>query len=345
MSAPPPTTPVLATTTPTRLARVTALLQRVPWLVPVLSFAAGWIGFIMVQRGANAARWVALLALLGSLWLFIEPLVRRRLEQRKERMGFLVVNFVSQSLQQELLFFALPLIIGATQRDEGQIVFTSIAAAAAVLSTIDPLYERIVAKRAVRRVAFHAYCCWISALVLLPMVLRLPLERAMPLSLAAVTLWLVLTLPLSLASLHGALRKTAWIVSLLVLPLLLWELRGQVPAAGLAVTEARITQSIDELTPGAPVRTLTSGELAQGVVAFVAIRAPAGLAQSVIFEWRHRGVSEHIIEEIHGGSSTGWRTYSRKQIFPTDPRGRWTVNILTPQRQLLKRLTFVVSDG
>ena len=48
---------------------------------------------------------------------------------------------------------------------------------------------------------------------------------------------------------------------MLVVPILLWALRGQVPAAGLAVTEARITQSIDELTPGAPVRTLAPADL------------------------------------------------------------------------------------
>ena len=237
-------------------------------------------------------RFIALLALVGWSWLLIEPWLRRRIEQRKPRMGNLVVNFVSQSLQQELLFFSLPLLIGATQLDAGQIAFTGLAAAAALLSTIDPLYERYVATRAARRLLFHAYCSWIAALVVLPMVLLLPLERALPVSLAAVGVWLVATLPLSLHSLQSVGRKTAWIAALIVVPILLWALRGQVPAAGLAVTEARITQSIDELTPGAAVRTLAPADLTRGVIAFAAIRAPAGLAQEVIFEWRHNGERE-----------------------------------------------------
>jgi hypothetical protein len=329
-----------------RLARFAELSSGVRWLLPVASFAAGWLSFVMVQRGVDVARLIALLALLGWPWLLIEPWARRRLENRKPRMGNFVVNFVSQSLQQELLFFSLPLLIGATQLDAGQIAFTGIACAAALVSTIDPLYERWIAARAARRMLFHAYCSWIAALVVLPMVLLLPVERALPISLAAVVVWLVLTLPLSLRSLRRPRSKAAWTASVLLVPLLLWAVRGQVPAAGFVVTQAVITQSIEQLTPGAPVRTLARGDLARGVIAFAAIRAPAGLVQQVVFEWRHGGEGERIVEAIHGGvAGGGFRTYSRKQKFPEDAAGLWTVDVMTPQKQLLKRLRFWVVDS
>jgi hypothetical protein len=327
-----------------RVRRIARLGSRFPWVLPLTSFLAGWIGFVMVQRGASLARVIALLALLGWPWLLIEPVVRRAIEKRKPRLGNFVVNFVSQSLQQELLFFSLPFLIGATQVDTGQIVFTGLAASAALLSTIDPLYEYYVASRAARRLLFHAYCSWLAALVVLPMVMRLPLERALPISLAGVAVWLVLTLPLSLYSLRSKKLKLAWVLGVLLVPPLLWAARGQVPPAGLAVTEARITQSIDELTPGAPVRQLARADLERGVVAFAAIRAPAGLSQSVVFQWRHNGESENIVAEIHGGNENGFRTFSRKRVFPQDATGPWTVDVLTPQGQLLKRLRFVVDD-
>jgi hypothetical protein len=327
-----------------RVRRIARLGTRFPWLLPLTSFLAGWIGFVMVQRGANAARVIALLALLGWPWLLIEPVVRRAIERRKPRLGNFIVNFVSQSLQQELLFFSLPFLIGATQVDTGQIVFTGVAASAALLSTIDPWYERYVATRAARRLLFHAYCSWLAALVVLPMVLRLPLERALPISLAGSVLWLVLTLPLSLYSLRTKKLKFAWVIGVLAVPPLLWAVRGQVPAAGLAVTEARITRSIDELTPGAPVRMLGRADLEGGVIAFAAIRAPAGLSQSVVFQWRHNGASESIVAEIHGGNAGGFRIFSRKRVFPQDAGGAWTVDLLTPQGQLLKRLRFFVVD-
>jgi hypothetical protein len=327
------------------IARCQALARRWPWLLPTASFVAGWVGFLLVRRGADFARWIALLALVGWPWLLIEPLVRRPLERRREGMGKLVANFVSQSLQQELLFFSLPLLIGATQIDAGQIAFTGVAAGAALISTIDPVYERWVAARAARRLFFHAYCSWIAALVVLPMVLRLPLEHALPLSLAAVAASLLLTLPLSLRSLATRGQRALWTASVLVAPVLLWLARGELPAAGLAVTEARITQTVENLTPGPAVRRLTADRLADGVVAFAAIRAPAGLAQTVVFEWRHGQERERIVERLHGGRAEGFRLYSRKRVFPADAVGAWTVDLLTPQGQLLKRLRFVVEPA
>jgi hypothetical protein len=324
------------------LRRLFASAHRFPWLLPTLSFAAGWLGFVLVQRGQELARIVALLALLGWFWLLLEPWVRRRLEQRRQRVGNFVVNFISQSLQQELLFFSLPFLIGSTQRDAGQIAFTSLVGAAAVVTTIDPVYERMIATRAARRMSFHAFCSWIAALIVLPMVLLLPLERALPISLLAVGGWLLLTLPLSLYSLPRWRSRIAWVAGMVGVPLLFWELRAQVPAAGLAVTDSRITQTIDGLTPGMPVRRVRREDLSHGVIAFAAIRAPAGLSQEVVFEWRHDGERERIAVEIQGGRGDGYRAYARKQVFPADAVGPWTVDVLTPQAQLLQRMRFVV---
>lgn len=324
------------------LARVARALERVPWLIPTISFTTGVIGFVMVKRGADLARPIAIVALAGWLWLLIEPLVRRYLENRKSGIGKFVSNFLTQSLQQEVLFFSLPFLIGAMQRDVGQIGFIAIAAGAALLTAIDPLYERWVAARAATRLLFHAYCSLIAAVVVVPMVVHLSLEEALPLSLGGVGVWLLLTSPMSLRSLRSSRHRLIWVACSVLAPLAVWLLRAHVPPAGLAVTQAVITQSIIDRTPGPPVRTLTTAELASGVVAFAAIRAPSGVAQSIVFEWRHRGESERISSEIRGGNDSGWRTYSRKELFPANAQGRWTVDVKTPQGQLLERMQFVV---
>jgi hypothetical protein len=328
----------------TVMERLFALEHRMPWLLPAISFSAGWLSFVLVQRGESLARAIAALALLGWPWLLIEPWLRKRLERRKERLGNIVVNFISQSLQQELLFFSLPCLIGATQLHAGHIAFTSIAAAAAMLTTVDPWYERFIAVRAARRMTFHAYCSWLAGLVVLPIALSLPIERSLSLSLIGVAAWLVITLPLSLYTLRGLAAKLAWAASILLAPYLLWTARAELPAAGLAVTEARITQSIEDLNPGQAIRRIGLPDLAQGVIAFAAIRAPSGLSQEVIFEWRHADHLERIVEQIQGGRSTGFRTYSRKRIFPEGAQGSWTVDVLTPDEQLLKRLRFTVEE-
>jgi hypothetical protein len=328
----------------TTLARIAAFLERVPWLVPLISFASGVLGFAMVKRGADLARVIAVVALAGWLWLLIEPLVRRHLERRRSGIGKVVANFLTQSLQQEMLFFALPFLFFAMQRDVGQIAFVAVAAAAATLTALDPLYERWIAARAATRLLFHAYCSLIAAVVVVPMVVHLSLERALPFALVCVGVWLLLTAPMSLRSLRSMRMKATWIACSLLAPFLLWSLRAHIPPAGLAVTQAVITQSLDDLTPGPSVRTLTASDLNAGVVAFVAIRAPSGVAQSIVFTWRYRGERERIGAEIFGGNDSGYRTYSRKERFPEDPRGRWTVDVETPQGQLLKRMQFTVVE-
>jgi hypothetical protein len=105
-------------------------------------------------------------------------------------------------------------------------------------------------------------------------------------------------------------------------------------------------QTLDGLRPGEAIERIGAASLlTKGIVAFVAIRAPAGLSQGVVFEWWHRGERlDSVPALIQGGSNNGWRTFTRKQNFPADPRGRWRVDVLTPQGQLICRLPFVVDD-
>lgn len=327
---------------PGSLTRITRALERAPWLIPAISFVSGVIGFVMVKRGAELARVIAVIALAGWLWLLIEPLVRRHLESRRSGAGKFVANFLTQSLQQEVLFFSLPFLFGSMQRDAGQIAFIAIAACAALLTALDPLYERWIAARAATRLLFHAYCSLIAAVVVVPMVVHLSLDRALPLALGGVSLWLLLTAPMSLRSLRSSRHRAIWVACSVLSPLLVWVLRAHVPPAGLAVTQAVITQSIVDRIPGPSVRSLAPAELAAGVVAFAAIRAPSGVAQSIVFEWRHGAEIERITSEIRGGNDSGWRTYSRKETFPADAHGRWIVDVRTPQGQLLKRMQFFV---
>ncbi len=332
-----------------RLGHLLALHERMPWLLPLLSFGWGWVSFALVKRGEGLARTMALLVLIGWLWLLLEPFLRKYLQRRAPgNITTVALQFATQSLQQELLFFSLPFIIGAVQLTIGQIIFTAVAVGAALISTIDPLYNRRIATHKITMALFQGYCSWLAALVLLPMVLHLPLERAAPTALAVFSIGLLLMLPRCLAALQNYRQKIAWVLTCIAMPLALWLLRDNIPAAGLSVRNATITQSIDQLTPGPTVTVIHSADLAQGVIAFVAIRAPMRVAQSVNFEWRHRDPStneetvERIGAEIHGGNNAGWRTWSRKQRFPENSLGEWTVDVLTPQGQLLKRLHFQV---
>jgi hypothetical protein len=328
------------------LARLLALLERYPWLLPLGSFVAGAASYFMVRRGETLARTIAIVALLGWPWLLVQNWLHRWLLQRfNSRWTPYALQMITQSLQQEVLFFALPFIIGATQLDWGQWLFTSLACIAALISTLDPVYEKHMARRPAMGLLFHAYCSFVCALVVIPIALKVRLENALPLALAITGLWLLLGLPRVWADLATPRARLFGLTALLLVPFLLWLLRAHVPPAGLSVTEARIAQSIDDLEPGKAVTSFSTSALkGSGAIAFVAIRAPMGLEQTVVFQWVQNGrLLDRIPAEVHGNGKAGWRTWSRKRNFPEDPRGDWRVDLETPDGQLIQRLEFTVS--
>ena len=107
-----------------RIAALDTALDRVPWLLPLFSFGWGWASFLLMRRGEEFARVLALLAFVGWPWLLAEPFLRKFLQNRTPgKLTEQVLHFIGQSVQQELLFFSLPLILGATQPHLGQIHF------------------------------------------------------------------------------------------------------------------------------------------------------------------------------------------------------------------------------
>ena len=327
------------------VTRVLVLLERYPWLLPLGSFLAGVLSFVLVRRGEGMARYIAFTALLGWPWMlaqgWLRPWLLRRFPSKWTPYG---LQMITQSLQQEVLFFSLPFIVGATQPDWGQWLFTGIAGLAAFVSVVDPIYEKRIASRPARALLFQAYCSFVCTLVVLPIALKVQLENALPLALGITGIWMLLGLRGAWRDLMTPRARRFGFAAFVLTPLLLWLLREHVPPAGLSITEARVTQSIEDRTPGARLKAISAEALkARGAIAFVAIRAPMGLEQTVYFQWSQNGQKlDRIAAEIHGGGKAGWRTYSRKRNFPLDPRGNWRVDLLTPDGQLIERLSFRV---
>ncbi len=327
------------------MERALAFNQKYRWVLPLLSFAFGWISFALVQRGERLSRWIAALTLLGWIALLAEDFLGNWIARlSKGRLSEKLLHFATQSLQVEILFFALPFMIAATQDDVGQIIFTSAAVLAALACTVDPLYTSRIAGTTARSVAFHAFCSFLAGLVVLPIALQLPLEKAVPLSLGLTALLTLFCLPRlfrDVSRIRGCLRIGVMLTFLAVT----WFARAHIPPAGFLVKQAMITATVSgDLEPGTPLQSLSEADLAKGIDAFVAVHAPLGLAQSVRFEWLHGNeLLDNIPATIRGGRAEGFRTYSRKQNFPLDSRGRWTVNLRTPEGQLIARLYFQVS--
>lgn len=322
-------------------------LNRHPLLLPIASFAFGIASFLLVQRGEHLAQVMAVIALFGWPWLLAEGALGRWIARHSRgRLPVATARFMTQQAQQELLFFSLPFLFTAMQWVPGQMVFVALAALLAIASALDPVYWHRIAPNAALSMGFHAGCTFVAALVILPIALKLPTETALPFAFAITGITLIVGLPRLIRSTDDPRsRKRRLVYATLVMALLGvgWLMRAAIPPAGLWVRDARIAASIDGYAPGPVVRSLSQAELASGLIAFVAVRAPQGLSQAVIFEWRHEGrIVDRIPALIDGGREMGFRTYSRKLNFGEAPIGRWRVDLRTPQGQLIARRGFVV---
>lgn len=324
-----------------------ALASRVPWALPLSSFCFGALSFFLVQRSESLARYIALIALAGWPWLLAEAWLGRWAVHRSGgALSIATVRFVTQQIQQEILFFALPMLVGATVLAPGQLLFVGATALIATLICIDPIYQRWICPHAGISSALHAFCTFIAALVVLPVVLHLPLEKAFPLATGITAISLLASLPRMLSTASDMRWKLIGISALPASLALLWAAQSWVPPAGFWVQGARISDHIDGLEPGAEITHIRVDDLkAHGALAYVAVRAPLGLEQAVRFDWHHRQRRvDRIAAQIEGGVDTGFRTFSRKLNFPQDPTGDWRVDLRTPQGQLIARMRFEVGD-
>ena len=334
---------LVARLTASRLGRLAYRYRR---LVPLASFAMGAGSFFLVERQAQLAQWVTALMLLGWLALLFEGLLCRLLARFfGERIPQAAVRFAAQCLHQETLFFVLPFFLATTTWLSGQAVFTGLLIAAAAASTLDPLYLNAIAGRRWLFLGFHGFTLFAALLTAGPIMLSLTTGESVAIASAAMA---VCALP----SFNDALQAGRWwrwfLLAALSLALgaLTWFGRYWIPPATLRATDFAITLQMDtaEREPGRSRDSFATDDLqGDGLYAFSAIKAPRGLHQQIFHVWSHDGeVVDRIPLEIVGGREAGYRAWSHKTVFGDDASGRWRVNVVTDDGQLIGARRFIV---
>ncbi|MBA1146917.1 DUF2914 domain-containing protein [Ectothiorhodospiraceae bacterium WFHF3C12] len=326
--------------------RALARLRRFRALLPVACFALGVASFLLVDRQARLAGWLAGGMVLGWVWLLGENLFGRLLQRLfGYRFPPALMRFAVQAVHQETFFFVLPFFAMTTTWLSGQAVFTGVLAGAGLVSIVDPVYFGRLARRRWLYLLFHAFAVFAITLTALPILLELNTRQSY---LIAVVATLVFAMP----SVWSLLPSQAWYRWVLLLSVLiafgggLWLLRIWVPPATLWLTEMAVTPvlNVDRREPIAPMSTVTQTTLRErGLYAYTAIRAPRGLGEDVFHVWHHDGrVIDRIRLHIEGGREAGYRAWTHKRHFPAEAAGRWKVQVITEGGQLIGVLRFTV---
>jgi len=327
---------------------VLELMKRYPGLIAAFGFVSGIASFILVDRQAGLATWIAVVMLISWLWLMVENTMVGLLNKaigREIPQGLL--RYGTQMIHQESLFFVLPFFFITTTWNSGQAIFTAFLGAAGLISIIDPLYYKWLAPRRWLFMALHTLTLFAALLTALPIILHLTTAQSYKLALGVALL-------LSFPSLASSFPLNNWRRAVMVVAMIVaiggagWMLRSWVPPATLWLTEVAVSPDFDNKsrTPGDSISEISASQLrSSGLYAYTAINAPRGLEERIYHVWRHDGKEvDRIALDIHGGRKEGYRAWTHKQNFPQDVVGRWQVRVLTEDGQMIGVLRFVVTD-
>lgn len=325
------------------------LIRRYPGAVALFGFASGVASFVLVDRQAGLAKVVSLVMLVSWVWLMLENTLRRAVHRWFGwELPAPLLHYATQMIHQETLFFIIPFFFVTTTWNSGQAAFTVLLGAAALVSLVDPLYYRWLARRRWLYLAFHALTLFAVMLTALPIIFQLSTPQSYQLALGIAV---VLAIP-SLGGLFPSgsrLRRAFTVLGLvLVVGAIGWFGRTWVPPATLWLTEVAVSKRLDDAArePGERLRELSVAELhANGLYAYTAINAPRGLKERIYHEWWHEGRRvDRIALNISGGRKKGYRAWTHKQNFPREAIGKWRVRVITEAGQMIGTLRFRVTD-
>lgn len=329
-------------------SRLVELVKRHPGLIALFGFVSGLASFFLVERKESLAQVIALIMLAGWAWLLLENWLRAGILKRfGYEMPPAVMRFATQLIHQESLFFTLPFFLAVTTWDHGQAGFTLLLVGCALVSLVDPIYYKWLAPRRSLFVAYHALTLFAVLLVVIPLIFHLSTGQS---------LWLALALALlfSLPSLGGLLPNGYWwripMMALMLTAMVVgtWMIREWIPPAALRLTGITLSQHVDreQREPGESIVRISADRLHQeGMYAWTSVRAPRGLREKIHHVWVMDGKeTDRITLDISGGRDEGYRAWTHKRNFPTNPTGRWQVRVITDSGQLVGLTRFTVTE-
>ena len=310
-----------------------------------LGIAAMWLGarhyaFLRLAFAQVVAIWVTSLLL---------PQVPRleRVSPRARHGLRLAINYIHRNFYQQVLFFILPVYYASATLGSRQAAFLALLALAAVLSTLDVVYDRHVSVRPMAAAALLAFSVFACVNVALPVLWRIGHVPAMRIAAAAAAL--------GFATVLGRWpdlrrRRTAVLVGLAAAALVaaIELARPLIPPAPLTVAWAEFGLGLEGRAPAIrePVTSVAPGWSGRLFVV-TAVRAPLGLEDRIRHRWRLDGRPLHAspFYRVTGGRPQGYRLWTSLVLRDLPARGRVRVDVETEGGQLVGRATVPIASS
>lgn len=315
------------------------------WGISAFSLGLGLATLFVFRRGLPHVGWIVGYLLLLVLLVAAVTELRQPLERRGQRRILGAADYAIQSLYHGLLLFVLPAYYASATLDSPNVLFLAGVVAGALVTAVDPWYQAVVHPRRWLNQALLAFSIFAALNVSLPLLgIRpiLALEGAA--ALTAVAMMPVFRERGAATWRHAYAMSAA--LALVSMPAL-WFGRVAVPPAPLFVASATAARSVTMLEPVEPVESPIPAQTVagwEGIAAYTAVYAPAGLRQPIEHVWWKDGqlLGRLPLSPLRGGRKEGFRTYSRKTDLKPPYAGRYRVDVVTASGQLIGRLRFTI---
>ncbi len=327
------------------------------WLHSLYALLLGVGVVFFARKGFEHARWMAVT--LGLAWLLLVLVYRvfakgsqvRAYEATdpKVRARFFVMTYALKNLYQGMLFFLLPFYWQSMTTDSANVWFSLLLGGAAVLSTLDIVFDRVLMRFRWLASVFHGFTLFACLNLVIPALF--PDTRTLTSMLAAAAIAVV-----SFWTLHvtkRALKKKVYIglfaASIGAGVGLAYVARAAVPPVPMYVSSAGVgPKQLSDGRLAMEVKTLHP-EVIKELIAVTDVVVPGGKGDRLRHVWRHRGVVVHRTTEetsrIAGPKGVvRLRSMLTGEDLPADLLGAWSVDVETDDGQLVGRTAFEVAE-
>lgn len=322
------------------------------WLHTAYALSLGAFVATFAQKGFERARMLTLS--LAAAWLLVVFFFRFFGTGSKQdfmtawpgmRRRFFVMTYLMKNLFQGMLFFLLPFYWKSSSVEAKTYTVVGFLGACAVLSTLDLVFDRVLFRSKFMASLFYGLTLFGCANLVIPALLpNTPILVtylvATGLSVATFVLFHV-----SLSTLKKPIAAGAF-GSLIVLGVLVaYSARRAMPPVPLTLKEAGVGPALrEDGSLSMEVRTLRSGQV--GDLYAVTDVQVVGNAEHFKHVWRHdKRVLSHETADAAPATGKGVvRVASKlpKAELPTDPEGKYTVDVLTDGEQIVGRVVFEI---
>lgn len=327
------------------------------WLHSIYALSLGVFVLVFAQRGFQHARWLAVS--VGAAWLLVVLLFRvfgsgsdrDSLERAStgHRVGFFAMTYTLKNLYQGMLFFLLPFYWKASTPGTANSLFVVVLALAAVVSTLDLVFDRFLLRFRALAGLFHATALFACLNLVVPALLpntRTVTSLVVAAVIATLGFW---TLHARRETFRDTRLLALAVISLFAAGGAAYGVRTFVPPVPMHLARAGVGPIVlGDGRLGMEVKTLRA-EVIHRLYCVTDVVVPGGKGDRLHHVWRHDGGeirrSGEETSRIAGPSGqVRLESTLGSQQLPRELRGPWTVDVVTEDGQLVGRTAFEVVD-